>query len=122
VQGEHQHAYRDLGSTNVRHLVIDDVVVGTDRIGVLYHATGIKAVHAGGNPIFMQEGATLMTATSDGESLIRYEDSDVCQVGTSTVRGEMVFAWRGGRVHRLQISVFSIAGDDHTTWATTFDF
>jgi hypothetical protein len=122
VQGDDHRVVRDLGSTNGRDLVIDDVVIGTDRIAVVYHASGIKAVHTFDNSIFAREGATLMTMTADGKSLIRYEDSDSCMAGSSAVRGAMVFRWQGGPVHHLQIWITSIVGDDHATWTTVFDF
>lgn len=122
VQGDDHRVVRDLGSTNGRDLVIDDVVIGTDRIAVVYHASGIKAVHTYDNPAFAREGATLVTMSADGKSLIRYEDSDSCTTGSSAVRGAMVFRWQGGPVHHLQIWISSILGDGHATWTTIFDF
>jgi hypothetical protein len=62
----------------------------------------------------------LVQTNAAGEQLT--VDDVVVATGHATKMGRGSGSWRGGRVHRLQISVFSIAGDDHTTWATTFDF
>ncbi len=125
VQGIHHRVARDLGPIDGRDLVIDDVVVGTDLIDVRYHATGtqmIKFQQINDNPVFAREGPTLTRAIADGKSLLRYEGNEQSELGSSAVRGNMVFRWQGEAVHHLQISIVRIMGDEHATWTTSFDF
>lgn len=125
VQGQHYRLARDLGRNAGRDLVIDDVVVGTDRIAVRYHATGIQPVgfeNIKDNPIFAAEGPTLITAMADGKLLIRVDSSTSGEQGSSSVRGEIVFRWQGGPVHHLGITFSRIMGDELAAWTTTVDF
>jgi hypothetical protein len=125
VQGEHHPFGRDLGLIDGRDLVIDDIIVGTDRIAVRYHATGIQMIQfgdLGNDPLIAQEGPTLIIAIADGQSLSRYEGSDSTQGGSHAVSGEMVFRWSGGAFHHLVISILRIMGDVHAAWTTSFDF
>ncbi len=125
AQGEHHAVGRDLGLIDGRDLVIDDIVVGTDRIAVRYHATGIQMIQfqdLGNDPVIAQEGPTLITAIADGQSLSRIEGSDSTRGGNNAVSGEIVFRWQGGAVHHLQVSIVRIMGDVHATWTSNFDF
>lgn len=125
LQGEHHRVGRDLGHVDGRDLVVDDVVVGVDRIAIRYHATGIQPVefaHINDNPVFAKEGATLITARADGQQLIPFEGSTSGERGSSDITGEMVFRWKGGPVHHLEISISRIMGDEHAAWSTAFDF
>jgi hypothetical protein len=125
VQGAHHRVDRDLGSIDGRDLVIVDVVVGTDRVAVRYHASGIQPVqfeHINDNPLFAREGPTLITAEADGRSLNRYEGTESSEVGNSAIQGEIVFLWQGAQLHRLNLSFVRLMGDEHARWTATFDF
>ncbi len=104
-------------------MIIDDVVVGIDRIAIRYHATDITPTQFGGDsPVCVREGPTLIKASADGKSLVPYEGSDQNEAGSSAVRGEMVFRWAGGNVRHLKLSIARIMCDEHARWTTTFDF
>jgi hypothetical protein len=123
VQGDHHHVDRDLGLVEGRDLIVDDVVVGTDRIAIRYHATGIHPVQFGGDsPACVQNGPTLIIATADGKALTPFEGSDQNENGSSAVLGEMVFRWQGGKLHHLKLSIARIMCDEHAHWTTSFDF
>lgn len=125
VQGEHHRGERDLGSVAGRTLVLNDVVIGIDRIAVRFHATGIQAIQFGqikDNPLYAKDEPTLIIATADGKRLIPFSSSVSKESGTTkTVRGEMVFRWQGGPVHHLLISISRIMGDLQAVWTTSLD-
>ena len=125
IQGQHHQLGRDLGQTQGRDLVIDDVVVSTARIAVRYHATGVQSVpfeHINDNPLNAMQGPTLITVVADGKPLLPIEGTQSGERGGASVRGEHVFAWSGGSPKRLVISILRVMGDDRASWNTEVRF
>lgn len=130
VQGEHHPVHRDLGMTpDGRDLVIDDVIIGVDRIAILYHATGIQSTMPRGeqsptfiNPAFGLEGPTLIRATADGNTLQQMDGSQGGQSGMATMTGNAVYRLDRPVIHHLDISIVRILGDEKATWTTAIDF
>ena len=119
VQGTH-HVLR-LSSTNPskKLFVIDEVVVGADKIAVRYHAAGISGIafeDVTKNPLYRTESPTLIRVVVDGKLLVPVDAHTEGSRGGSTRNGEFVVAWKGGVPHHIHVSVVRIEGDTNAAW------
>jgi len=123
VPGAHHNL--SLASTNAagKQLTIDDVVVGTDRITVLFHATGVKSIpfsQLTQDPLYQTEPPTLIQVVVDGAALVPIDAQTEGEQG-GTRWGYIVVRWAGGTPHHIHISVERIEGDLQAKWVVDSD-
>jgi hypothetical protein len=123
VQGVHHHLSVLLTNAAGKQLAIDDVVVGTDRITVLFHATGVKSIpfsQLAQDPLYQTEPPTLIQVLVDGASLVPIDAQTEGEQG-GTRWGYIVVGWAGGTPHHVHISVERIEGDLQAKWVADSD-
>ena len=124
LQGNHHRIGLELVNGAGKHFVIDDIVVGTDRIAIRYHATGISPVPPEErlqNALYKTEPPTLIKVTADGVDLRPFGATVGGQRGASSIHGEYVARFSGVPPHHLHIAVLRLEGDLGATFNTDVD-
>jgi len=124
VQGAHHRLGIVTVNAGGKQLTIDDVVVGSDRIAVHYHATGVKGIsfsQVAQDPRYRTESPTLIHVTVDGHLLTPLDAWTQGEQGGTTREGQFIVRWAGGAPHHIHISVERIEGDLEAKWEVDAD-
>lgn len=124
ISGNAHQAMRVVRNQSGLSLAIDDVIVGSDRITVLYKVTGVSPIdfsQINANPVFAREGPTLLTITVDGVVLRPLGGTTGGETQSSTISGEESLHWTGGRPRHFHIVVGRIMGDTRANFVADFD-
>jgi hypothetical protein len=124
LQGTHHRINQQLVNAAGKVFIIDDIVVGKDKIAIRYHATGIAWIpfeELGQSGLYTTEPPTLIKVTTDGVKLLPADAHIGGENGSSTLHGEHVAVFTGSAPHHLQISVVRLQGDVDAVFATEVD-
>jgi len=115
---------RTIRSQTGKGLVIQDVVIGVNRLTIHYKATGISPIdfsNINADPTLAAQGPTLLRVAVDGRMLRTIEGTTSGETQSSTILGEEVLQWSGGVPHHFSVVVARIMGDRQAAFATDFD-
>ncbi len=121
--GLHHHLNLVSVGSGGRLFTLDSVVVETDRITILYHATGVKSIsfaEVTQNPLYRTEPPTLVLVAVDGQVLTPIDAATEGPEG-GTRWGYLVVRWAGGVPHHIHVSVKRVEGDQQATWEVDTD-
>jgi hypothetical protein len=127
IQGIHHHLGLVKANANGRQLTVDSIVVSTDRITLLYHATGITSIdfsQISQNPLYRTEPPTLIVISVAGLALRPMDGAtEGPQEGPQggTRWGYFVAAWTGAPPHHIHVSIKRIEGDLLAQWEVDTD-
>ncbi len=123
IKGVHHHLSLVTANATGRQLTIDSVVVSTDRITLLYHATGIKCIdfsQISQIPLYRTEPPTLIVISVDGHALRPMDGATEGPHG-GTRWGYFVVAWTGTSPNHIHVSIKRIEGDLLAKWEVDTD-